>query len=339
MRLQILIFLLVISFTSACKKNGSGGGPPSNLEVTATVNPDESGNVSFVATANNAVSYDFDFGNNSFVTTATGITSIKYSATGIYSVVVVAKSSDGKSVSKTIQVNVTIKLNLVWSDEFNTDGAPDPAKWNYDIGTGTNGWGNNELQFYTSRSNNVFISNGTLKIVSKKEDFNGSPYTSARMLTQNKYSFKYGKVELFAKLPAGGGTWPAVWMLGNNITTVNWPACGEIDIMEHVGNQLNKVFGTLHYPARFGGNAIGGSVVIPTATTEFNKYTMEWTTSAIKFFVNDNLFFTFSNNNTLPFNQNFFLIMNVAMGGNFGGAVDPAFTTGTLEVDYIRVYQ
>ena len=339
MKIQTIIIVALVTILFACKKNKSTGGPPANLVVTATVNPDQSGNVSFVAKADNAVSYDFDFGNNSFLSVANGIVTIKYAATGNYNVTVVAKSSGGQSTTKTIQVNVTIRLNLVWSDEFNTDGAPDASKWGYDIGTGSNGWGNNELQYYTNRPENVTVSNGTLKIILKKENFSGSGYTSTRLLSKDKYSIKYGKVEVRAKFPVGAGTWPAIWMLGNNINTVPWPACGEIDIVEHVGNQLNKIYGTLHYPGRSGGNANGATINIPTATTDFNKYTLEWSASEIKISANDVVFFTFSNNNTVPFNQNFFFILNVAMGGNFGGTVDPAFTSSTMEIDYIRVYQ
>jgi beta-glucanase (GH16 family) len=128
-------------------------------------------------------------------------------------------------------------------------------------------------------------------------------------------------------------------MLGDNINTAPWPACGEIDIMEHVGNQLNKIFGTVHYPGFSGGNAVGGNTMISNVTTEFHKYGIEWTPAFIKFSVDDVVFFTFTNSSNLPFNQNFFFILNVAMGGNFGGAVDPAFTQGQLEIDYLRVYQ
>ena len=150
---------------------------------------------------------------------------------------------------------------------------------------------------------------------------------------------KYGKVEIRAKIPSGGGTWPALWMLGDNIDSVGWPACGEIDIMEHVGNQLNRIFGTLHYPGRSGGNADGASVMISNATTEFHIYSMEWNASTIKIYVDNQLFFTYNNSANSPFNQNFFFIMNVAMGGNFGGTIDPNVTNATMEVDYIRVYQ
>jgi beta-glucanase (GH16 family) len=229
---------------------------------------------------------------------------------------------------------------LVWSDEFNTPGAPDPAKWGYETGTGAGGWGNGEAQYYTNRSQNSRVEGGVLKVIALKEDYLGSQYTSARLLTKGKFDFKYGRIETRAKFPTGVGTWPAIWMLGSNIDQVSWPACGEIDIVEHLGRDLNRIFGTLHYPGRSGGNANGGSIVEPTATTAFHTYAVEWSPAIIKFFVDNTLYHSVPNNSTIPFNHNFFFIINMAMGGNFGGpAIDPAFTSATLEVDYLRVYR
>lgn len=342
MRILLLILLIPIQFIcSSCSKKSSENSiiVPSNLSLNAIVSTDNSGNVTFTASAVNAVSYDFDFGNGVFQTVVSGNVTYKYPASGNYTVNVTAKSSSGLTASKSVQINVTVALTLVWSDEFDSPGSPNPSKWGYDIGTGSGGWGNNELQYYTDRQDNAVISNGTLKIIAKKENYSGSAYTSARLLTKDKFSFKYGKVEARAKIPVGVGTWPAIWMLGNNINSVGWPACGEIDIMEHVGRDLNKIFGTLHYPGHSGGNGSSSTTIISNATTEFHKYSMEWNATTIKFYVDDALFYTFTNNSTLPFNQNFFLIMNLAMGGNFGGSIDPAFNSATFEIDYIRVYQ
>ncbi len=236
------------------------------------------------------------------------------------------------------QTTTNTEKKLVWSEEFNTDGAPNPSVWGYDLGN-NNGWGNAESQYYTNRTDNVVVQGGVLKITAKKESYQGYNYTSARLLSMNKYSFTYGRVDIRAKLPSGGGTWPALWMLGSNIQTVGWPACGEIDIMEMVGNQPNKIFGTLHHPNHSGGNADGGSTTISTASTEFHIYSVDWSASSINFYVDDKLFYTFPNNSSLPFNKDFFFILNIAMGGNFGGAIDPNFTASTMEVDYIRVYQ
>ena len=223
---------------------------------------------------------------------------------------------------------------LVFSDEFSTDGAPDTNKWSYDLGAG--GWGNGELQNYTNSPNNVVVQGGNLVITARKT---GSSYTSARLKSENKYEFKYGKVEFNAKLPAGGGTWPALWMLGQNYATNIWPACGEIDIMEHKGNQPNQILGSVHYTGRSGGNSVTSQTTASSVSTTFHKYKVIWSPLSIRFYVDNVLFHSVINTNSLPFNSDFFLIMNVAMGGTFGGTVDPAFTQSSMEVDYVRVYQ
>ncbi|WP_324023906.1 glycoside hydrolase family 16 protein [Maribacter sp. BPC-D8] len=389
----------------------------------------------------------------------------------------------------------TIYTNLVWSDEFDVDGAPNPANWGYDLGAG--GWGNGEAQEYTDAADNVIVEDGVLKITARGSgavggavhyydditliatggetlsvqdfesnvpvftdfggastavidnpdasgvntsdtvaestknsgaevwagsffditapldlatyssmnintwspatgavvrlkienqansdeffevdattsvaeswetlsfDLSGAPafnydrvvlffdfgvsptggaaYTSARIKSENLFEFAYGRVEIRAKLPSAGGTWPALWALGANFDEVGWPATGEIDIMEHVGNNNNTVSSALHYPGNSGGNAVVGTTPVETATSEFHNYTVEWTPESIKFVVDDQLIHnSFVNNATTPFNSDFFLIMNVAMGGTLGGAIDPAFTEDTMEVDYVRVYQ
>ncbi|WP_299246982.1 glycoside hydrolase family 16 protein [uncultured Lacinutrix sp.] len=226
--------------------------------------------------------------------------------------------------------------NLVWQDEFDVDGAPDPLKWTYDLGTGTDGWGNQELQTYTNNSENVIVEGGSLKITAKAA---GGSYTSARLKSENLYEFTYGRVEVRAKLPASQGTWPAIWSLGANYDTVSWPACGEMDIMEQTGQDKNTTLGTLHYPGNSGGNADGNSIAVDTSTSEFHDYTIEWTPDVIKIVVDNEVFHTVINSDSLPFNSDFFLILNVAMGGSLGGTVDPAFTEDTMEIEYIRVYQ
>jgi len=225
--------------------------------------------------------------------------------------------------------------NLVFSDEFSTDGAPDPTKWGYDLGN-NNGWGNGELQSYTNSPSNVIVQGGNLVITAKKT---GSSYTSARLKSENKYEFTYGKVEFRAKLPAGAGTWPALWMLGQNYATNTWPACGEIDIMEHKGNQPNIILGSVHYTGRSGGNSVTSQTLSSNVSSDFRKYKVIWSPQSIRFYVENVLFHSVINTNSLPFNSDFFLIMNVAMGGTFGGTVDPAFSQSSMEVDYVRVYQ
>ncbi|XMO87938.1 family 16 glycosylhydrolase [Algibacter sp. AS12] len=224
--------------------------------------------------------------------------------------------------------------SLVWSDEFDTNGAPDATKWTYDIGAG--GWGNQELQTYTNSTDNAVVEDGFLKITARAE--NGG-YTSARLKSENLYEFTYGRVEVRAKLPNAQGTWPAIWMLGANFDIVDWPACGEIDIMEQNGQDKATTYGALHRPGNFGGDADIGSIPNATSTTEFHNYTVEWTTSEIKLLVDDTVFLSFANSPDTPYNLDFFMILNIAMGGALGGDIDPAFTEDTMEIDYVRVYQ
>ncbi|RYF61950.1 MAG: PKD domain-containing protein, partial [Cytophagaceae bacterium] len=175
------ILVLVASMLTYCSKSSGGTEVtptvPTNLTINATVNSDASGSVNFTASATNATTYDYDFGNGVFQTVASGVVTYTYPESGTYTVSVIAKSKDGKTISKSTQVTVAITSSVTWSEEFNTPGAPDPAKWGYDLGAG--GWGNEELEYYTNRSENVTVSGGMLKITAKKETFNGSPYTSA----------------------------------------------------------------------------------------------------------------------------------------------------------------
>ncbi|MEZ4802974.1 MAG: glycoside hydrolase family 16 protein [Gelidibacter sp.] len=228
----------------------------------------------------------------------------------------------------------TIYNNLVWEDNFDIDGAPDSAKWTYDLGAG--GWGNGELQTYTNTSENVIVDGGFLKITAKA---NGGGYTSARLKSENLYEFTNGRVEVRAKLPSGIGTWPAIWMLGANYDVNPWPGCGEIDIMEQTGQDKNTTLGTLHYPGVSPGGGNSASTSVPTSTTEFHNYTVEWTPDLITLLVDDTVYHSVPNDASTPFNSDFFLILNIAMGGSLGGTVDPGFTESSMEIDYVRVYQ
>ncbi len=349
---HLLVFLVLIQLIS-CSSSDAGSGTnskdnvPANLIVIPEIvgqsalnpNGDGSGTVKLNINATNATSYVISFGDGNNQNATSGITTYTYKTIGTYSYQVNVTAYNGtNSISVPISLKVYVSQIPIWADEFNVDGAPDATKWAYDLGTGDGGWGNNESQYYTNRADNVKVLDGKLIITPKKEFYQAKDYTSARIKTQGKFSFKYGKVEIKAKLPLGGGTWPALWMLGSNITTASWPDCGEIDIMEHVGNFQNKIHGTLHYPNYFGGNGPTKSITITNASTEFHIYTLDWRADAIKFYVDGTLYHTFTNNSTLPFNQNFFLIINCAMGGNFGGTIDPNFTSSTFEVDYIRVF-
>lgn len=224
---------------------------------------------------------------------------------------------------------------LLWEDEF--DGTElDTTIWNYETGN-NNGWGNGELQFY--QEENITVDGGMLTITAKKESVGGFDYTSGRITTKDKQEFEYGRVDVRAKLPAGAGTWPAIWMLGADFPDTDWPDVGEIDIMEHKGSEEGVIHGTLHYPENFAGNAVTETTTVSDVTTEFHIYTVEWTAEHIIFLVDNEVYHEFENNAGLPFNDPFFAILNVAMGGTFGGDVDPDFTEASMEVDYIKVYQ
>jgi len=233
---------------------------------------------------------------------------------------------------------------LFWSDEFDTGTSPDPSKWNFEYGNGTNGWGNQEKQYY--KAENAVVEGGSLKIIAKKEEVTGVPggpfhYTSARIQTHNKFDFTYGRVEIKAKLTSGAGTWPALWMLGSNYATNSWPACGEIDMMEYAPSLgENLMHGTLHYPGNFGGSANSTTTNIDNPT-DWHVYTLIWSPNSITWSIDGApAYKTFINGPQHPyFNWDYFLIFNVAMGGNMGGNIDPNFVQSSMEVDYVRVYQ
>lgn len=233
---------------------------------------------------------------------------------------------------------------LVWNDEFDINGKPDDSKWGYDIGG--HGWGNNELQYYTSDSVNVRVNNGKLEIEAQYYENAAIKYTSARLVTREKGDWLYGKVDVKAKIPSGLGTWPAIWMLPTDWVYGGWPASGEIDIMEHVGYDQNRIHGSVHTQSY--NHSIGtqksSQIVIPTASTDFHVYTIEWDSTKIDFFVDNQKYFSFANENNTsaewPFDKRFHLILNVAFGGNWGGAqgIDNSCLPAKMEVDYVRVY-
>ena len=243
-------------------------------------------------------------------------------------------------------------LRLVWSDEFKQpDGsAPDPDKWGYD--TGGSGWGNNELENYTARTNNARIEDGKLVIEAHQEDYFGRNITSARLLTKDKWSWTYGRIEASIKIPRGQGMWPAFWMLGTNITSVNWPACGEIDIMENIGREPGTVHGTVHGPQSggdyHGGVGVGGPVTLTGGAAfadDFHIYAVEWTTNRIDWLLDGNKYFEVTPAN-LPkdakwvFNRPQFLILNLAVGGGWPGNPDATTTLPQqMIVKYVRVYE
>lgn len=234
---------------------------------------------------------------------------------------------------------------LVWNDEFNISGKPDTSKWTYDIGC--NGWGNNELQNYTSDEKNVRVVNGNLIIEAIKSIDSTCAYTSARIKTKNKGNWLFGRVEVKAKIPKGRGTWPAIWMLPTGNKYGKWPSSGEIDIMEHVGYQPDIIHGTAHTESfnHTQKTQVGKELFVSTATSEFHIYAIEWDEQKIDFYIDDNKYFTFFNQNKSyrewPFDKKFYIILNLAIGGNLGGVkgVDESMFPVRFIIDYVRVYQ
>lgn len=343
--LLICAFVLV-----SCSSDGNSSQPvsdktPSNLVVTSEIvgatpqvpNGDGTGVVKFNINATNATSYKIALGNGEIKEITDGNFTYNYTASGTKTYVVyVSAYNSGKFISTSVTVTVTVASNLLWSDEFNIDGPPDSSKWNLQIWEP--GFVNNELQSYTNRSKNIRVEGGSLKITAIREDYGTGKFTSGRIESNGKFEFTYGTIVIRAKVPTGVGTWPAVWMLGSNIGAVGWPACGELDILESVGKNLNQNHSSLHSPGRSGNTPDTGIIKVPNSNTEFHIYKAEWTATTIKFYVDDVLYYTFQNSDKFPFNKNFYLIANLAMGGVWGGDVDPNFTSSTFEIDYIRVY-
>jgi beta-glucanase (GH16 family) len=258
-----------------------------------------------------------------------------------------------KRVRQVIVPESVGQWRLVWFDEFDYKGLPDREKWGYDIGG--HGWGNQELQYYTDqRKENARVENGHLIIEARQESWQKRAYTSARLVSKGKGDWTYGRVEVRAKLPSGRGTWPAIWMLPSLKSYGNggWPDNGEIDVMEHVGFDADVVHGSVHTRAYY--HSIGtqktAKVELKGSRTTFNVYAIEWTPEEIRWFINGDHYFTFVNERSTtskadykqwPFDKPFHLILNVAVGGTWGGAkgVDKSIWPQQLLVDYVRVYR
>ena len=240
--------------------------------------------------------------------------------------------------------------DLVWHDEFNGSGLPDSSKWSYDVGG--HGWGNNEQQYYLANSlENTYLKDGQLHIVAVKKDYENRSYTSAKLTTYNKIHQKYGKIEVKAKLPQGKGSWPAIWMLPVTIRTKEepWPLCGEIDIMEHVGKDPGMVHTSLHSELY---NHVKRTQIthferLNDVFNEFHTYGIEWDENSIKFVFDGKLFYETLNgqdgrvatNEGWPFDKPYFLILNVAVGGNWGGEIDETIFPNEMIVDYVRIFK
>ena len=257
---------------------------------------------------------------------------------------------------------VTTLNNLVMSDEFDVDGAPDSNMWGYDVGDGTNegipGWGNNELQYYTDRPENVTVENGVLIITAKEESFEGKGYTSARLTSQDLFEQQYGRFEARIRVPFGKGYWPAFWLLGvpKTITVDDeevleeWPAIGEIDIMEYLGDEPTNVFGTLHGPGFSGAESISKEFTLENDRfdTGFHVFGIEWSPTSVNFYVDGNIYQTLTREDVAEetdgegewvFDRPFYIILNVAIGGNLpGNPTENAVFPQSMIVDYVRVY-
>jgi beta-glucanase (GH16 family) len=249
-------------------------------------------------------------------------------------------------IFSTTQTPATQKgLQLVWHDEFDGRGLPDSSKWSYDVGG--HGWGNNELQFYTAgRKENAHLENGRLIIEAVRKDREGKNYTSARLVTRGKGDWQFGRVEVRAKIPRGRGTWPAIWMLAST-TDRKWPDDGEIDIMEHVGYDQGRIHATVHCKKynHIIGTQKSAQIMLPDCSDNFHVYAVNWNKDSVEIAVDGKPYYSFTNDgsgyDSWPFDNKMHLILNIAVGGNWGGSqgVDTTIWPQRMEVDYVRVYQ
>ena len=362
-------FLLATSFllfmSCGSDETQMNSDDPDNLVVEVEFFDGQPGYVEITATANNAVEYQFDLGESRTApkTNTSGFLTHTYQEIGNYELEVKAFGTSGRflrekklvpfgesNTSETIDDRGYTTptsydgMNLIWSDEFN-DASLNTSNWNYEIGTGNGGWGNNELQYY--KEENTSLDQGYLIIEAKKESFSGSQYTSSRLTTENKFDFKYGRVDIRALLPKGQGLWPALWMLGSNFRTIGWPFCGEIDIMEMIGGGAGRddtVHGTVHWDdggtkADFGGSRKLSSGIF---NDEFHVFSIIWRDTEIKWYLDD---VQYHRVDTSPvelseFQNEFFFIFNVAVGGNWPGSPNGSTSfSQQMIVDYVRVFQ
>lgn len=335
---------------------------PANLNVNLSIS---TGTVDVIAHADSANFYIFTFyenGDSTMIESKSGIATHTYAASGNYTVKTAAYTTAEHYIAEVDSFEINLNIGgtgapttgatspisyngytLVWHDEFNGNALS--ADWTYDIGTGNGGWGNNELQYYTNQ--NAIVSGGVLQITAKQEAMGGQSYTSSRIKTQGLQSWKYGRIDIRAALPKSQGIWPALWMLGDNITSVSWPACGEIDIMELIGGAGNNdktVHGTAHWSDNGTHAQYGNSYTLNSGifADEFHVFSIVWNANSITWLVDNTVFNTIS---TTPaqlseFQEKFFLIFNVAVGGNWPGSPDATTQLPqTMYVDYVRVFQ
>ena len=330
-------------------------GENPDVEVTQTISG---------SSQNNWTALSFDFSNATYTSNGTSV-----DATGTYNrltifidlgvntsgTYLIDTINDGSEVTDPNEIDI-IYTDLVWADEFDTNGAIDAAKWHHQTQLPQGGsWYNGEVQHYTNRIENSSVNNGFLDITAIKESFTDQgqtkQYTSARL--NSKFAFTYGRVDVRAKLPFGDGTWPAIWTLGKNINedggywdnqygTVGWPACGELDIMEHGLHPTNQVSVAIHTPSSYGGTVNTSIQTLADVANNFHVYSMNWSPDQITFLIDGVGFYTYNpavkNDDTWPFYLEQYLLLNIAMGGN-GGAIDSNFSQSSMVIDYVRVYQ
>lgn len=357
---RILVIAIILPAFSSCSKDDT---TQEDYQVDFAYDVDSDNPNKIILTNLSSGDYlyvEWDFGNGKTtgkITDKDQEQTIYYALQGEYEVTLTLwgplnSTADTKSITKIITIEADdpdyiAPEGLIWSDEFNTSSV-NPENWTFETGTGDWGWGNDELQYYTD-GDNVEITDGKLVITAKKENDNkerGS-YTSTRMVTMNKQEFTYGRIEIRAKLPYGTGVWPAIWMLGSNLGQVGWPACGEIDIMEYVGYQPDIVHSTVHTTAGSGGNGNGSSKSLPTAEEAFHIYGLLWTEESLTFYIDspENIVHVYApavkNDENWPFNKPHFFILNVAVGGTWGGVqgIDNSIFPQSMEIDYLRVYE
>jgi hypothetical protein len=334
---------------------------PSGLSIVVEAATDNSGVVNVQATAKNASSFKIYFGEgaNDPVETTDGHATHTYTSSGIYQIVVIAYNSENKSITgyETVEIEVPLAIPtegystplvydgmvLAWNDEF--EGTTlNTQDWTYEIGTGSNGWGNNELEYY--KQENTSLQDGYLIITARKEFEGASSYTSSRLITRGSQAFKYGRVDIRAVLPEGQGIWPALWMLGTNIGDVGWPACGEIDIMEMIGGSGREktVHGTVHWDNSGSYASYGGDYSLEAGTfaDKFHVFSIVWTETTITWYMDDIQYHVIDITpaGLSEFQEEFFFIFNVAVGGNWPGSPSAStFFPQSMIVDYIRVFQ
>ena len=327
------------------------------------VHGDGSGIASIRATGTNVSSFRFRFENGGAFFSNSGELTYTFTKEGTNSHRITAfffsETQNTDSISQDVTVYVDPRPSgqgvLVWSDEFDYEGPVDPSKWHHQvIPIQGDSWANNELQHYTDRVENSYVRDGTLRIVAKRESYTYAgiekSYTSARL--NSKFVFRYGRVDIRARLPGEQGTWPAFWTLGANIDevgnfhgnaygSVGWPACGEIDIMEQNGWNKNNLIGHLHWGDTQTGayHISGGTRSVSGVSSTFNLYSLIWTEDSIQILLNDELFYEAPNTVGMPFDNPHYLLLNIAMGGTLGGAIPAGFSQAVMEVDYIRIYQ